>query len=189
MIFVFVKTRLKASRRERCLCSVITSFFFPFSVWKGPRRWVESNSSISSKSGIGKRGANFEPWYLPIGSTVWFLPHVVFLLQFCGRLCDHLSKSTKKPKRKKPSILFLWFWAYITFLQVSHCTQIISVLYVLMQRVEGPQVYEKFVDTPHSWSWRSWFWQTLFLWNADDGFNCLCIPLWKGVPGMFTKVS
>jgi hypothetical protein len=28
-----------------------------------------------------------------------------------------------------------------------------------------------------------------FLWNADDGFNCLCIPLWKGVPGMYTKVS
>ncbi len=132
-------------------------------MWKGARCWVESNSSISSKSGIRKWRANFEPWYLPIGSTVWFLSHVVFLLHFCRLLCDHLSTSTKKnPKRKKPSIFFLCLWAYITFLELFHYTQIISVLYVLMQRLEGPWVYEKFANTPHSWSWRSWFWQTIF---------------------------
>ncbi len=108
MIFL-VKTSLKASRRERCLCSVITSFVFLFQCGKGRDVGLNQIAAFQAKvaSGNGEQALSRDIYRL--GQLFDFFRMLSFFFTSVGFYVTILVRPPKKTKKKKLSILFLWF--------------------------------------------------------------------------------
>lgn len=100
MVF-FVKTRLKASTRERCLCSVITSFFFLFQCGKGRDVGLNQIAAFQAKvaSGNGEQCLSRDIYRL--GQLFDFFRMLSFFFNSVGFYVTTLVRPPKKNQKEQ----------------------------------------------------------------------------------------